>query len=512
MIPTPTRNGNKIEGDFYPLQKAELIALHRSKIINNAAFVHFALRYENPFCDRPLTLLIKEFALRWGMSENSAYKALAKLKSVGIIKFNSGKVTIEWESETRQKNTAIPKKNSQNGKKLSDQQMDLPNGKKLSDQQMDLPNGKKIVGSANELSDQQKNCQNGKNQPPECPSDNDPEPSQTLQTNQTSQTIQNGMEGVENSGSDPDLDLVNKEIPELEQNCSRQTEDSQEEKPVSKEDPNQDQSSATVVQDTTKRCTNQPTVIQDTTKRCTKSEEIVETLHATSLQKVEVSSNGNASNVCKIPQDLINKLEELHIPLDEKVRKAIADHHISQAYGAMRHVENTWESINNPRSVFLHQLPLQRVQKGQKPLSEEFLQWYQWAIADGLVVERPPEHLPKNFRGEPRVTLVIDHYWLEDWEKVRDNPDDYRQKIDPSLHKKLLAQVKNVFKKMPDAEPEFTLNDKLKDHILGPEVYQQIKHTHDIEFTEEGQPYQATEIIEIEYDEDGFPVEEVKQC
>jgi hypothetical protein len=60
-------------------------------------------------------------------------------------------------------------------------------------------------------------------------------------------------------------------------------------------------------------------------------------------------------------------------------------------------------------------------------------------------VDRLPEHLPKNFRGEPRVTLVIDHYWLEDWEKVRDNPDDYRQKIDPNLHKKLLAQVKNVF-------------------------------------------------------------------
>jgi hypothetical protein len=178
----------------------------------------------------------------------------------------------------------------------------------------------------------------------------------------------------------------------------------------------------------------------------------------------------------------------------------------------MRHVENTWESINNPRSVFLHQLPLQRIQKGPKPLSNEFLEWYQWAIAEGLVVDRPPEHLPKNFRGEPRVTLVIDHYWVEDWQKVRDNPDDYRQKIDPNLHKKLLAQVKNVFKKMPDAEPEFTLNDKLKDHILGPEVYQQIKRTHNVEFTEEGSPYAATEIIEIEYDEDGFPVDEVKQC
>ncbi|NQZ60817.1 MAG: hypothetical protein HRT59_01330, partial [Crocosphaera sp.] len=46
-IPVPTRNGNKIEGEFYPLQKQELIALKRSRLINNAAFIHLALRYEN---------------------------------------------------------------------------------------------------------------------------------------------------------------------------------------------------------------------------------------------------------------------------------------------------------------------------------------------------------------------------------------------------------------------------------------------------------------------------------
>lgn len=125
------------------------------------------------------------------------------------------------------------------------------------------------------------------------------------------------MEGVENSGSDPDLDLVNKKIEDYEQNYSQQEEVKQE-KQINPKDPKQDRSSATVVQDTTKRCTTQPPVIQDTTKRCTKSEEIG------SQQKGEVSSNGNVSNVCKIPQDLINKLEELHIPLDEKVKKVVS--------------------------------------------------------------------------------------------------------------------------------------------------------------------------------------------
>jgi hypothetical protein len=56
---------------------------------------------------------------------------------------------------------------------------------------------------------------------------------------------------------------------------------------------------------------------------------------------------------------LKNNLEELEIPLDSKVLKAISSHHISQAYGAVAHVEKTWEIIDNPKSIFLYQLPKQ---------------------------------------------------------------------------------------------------------------------------------------------------------
>ena len=53
MIPKPIRDKRgKVMGEFYPLQKHELIALRKAKLINNTAFVHLALRYENPFCDR----------------------------------------------------------------------------------------------------------------------------------------------------------------------------------------------------------------------------------------------------------------------------------------------------------------------------------------------------------------------------------------------------------------------------------------------------------------------------
>ncbi len=64
----------------------------------------------------------------------------------------------------------------------------------------------------------------------------------------------------------------------------------------------------------------------------------------------------------QIPQDLRNKLQELEIPLDGRVRKALASHDLSQAYGAVAHVEDTWETINNPRGVFLFQISRQPVE------------------------------------------------------------------------------------------------------------------------------------------------------
>jgi hypothetical protein len=514
MIPLPKRNGKKIEGEFYPLQKAELIALRHGKIINNAAFVHFALRYENPFCDRPIEILPKEFALRWGMPESSVYEAIAKLKDKGIFKTRLGKVTIQWVIHSQQET------HSDNPEFLRDPRI-----------HSEIPEN--IPESQNELRDPRIDSEVPENRPPKPSSNKDFNLSQTLQTNQTSQTIQTGVEGVENSFQDPDLDLVNKENCLNEQNYSQQEEVKQEKK-VNFKDPGK----VEIFRDAVQCNTENTEVVQSSTPigtkelsqeqsfeigverpltstqdrlgtqeiaECTKSEKIGTQAY------VEVSRNGNAADVCKIPQNLLNKLEDLGISIDEQVRRAIADHDISQAYGAVKHVENTWESINNPRSVFLHQIPKQRVQKGPKPISEEFLEWYQWAIAEGLVVDRPPEHLPKNFRGEPRVTLMIDHYWLEDWEKVRDNPDDYREKIDPKQAKQLWAKAKSVLKAMPDPSPEVTLNEQLNDPILGAELYPKIKHTHHVEFTEVGRPYAATEIIDFEYDTEGIPVGEVKQ-
>lgn len=67
-----------------------------------------------------------------------------------------------------------------------------------------------------------------------------------------------------------------------------------------------------------------------------------------------------------LPADLKAKLEELEIlkgsNRDKKVYAAIACHDLSQAYKAADHVKNTWENIDNPRGVFLFQLPRQRAE------------------------------------------------------------------------------------------------------------------------------------------------------
>lgn len=97
-IPTPNRINNQVQGQFYPLQREELIALRKNRLINNVAFVHLALRYENPYCDRPIEIIPKEFAERWYLPESSIYEALGKLKRLGVLALKTGRVLLQWLS------------------------------------------------------------------------------------------------------------------------------------------------------------------------------------------------------------------------------------------------------------------------------------------------------------------------------------------------------------------------------------------------------------------------------
>jgi hypothetical protein len=131
----------------------------------------------------------------------------------------------------------------------------------------------------------------------------------------------------------------------------------------------------------------------------------------------------------KINEELEEQLRSLEIPLDQVVRKCIEKHHISQVQKAIAHIENTWEDIRNPRSVFLYQVPKQTVEKPLKnPLTPEFLDWYSGAISQGLVLDRPAKTLPLNHFREPLVILPDGRQM--DWQRVRDG--DVQPLLSPS--------------------------------------------------------------------------------
>jgi hypothetical protein len=153
-IPTPQRINNKLQGEFYPLQKQELIALREAKLINNTAFVHLALRYENPFCDRPVEINPKEFGLAWNIPESSVYEAIGKLKKLGILLIKKGKVIIEWVKEK----ISIPVVVTEPcGSVDLSQEQDSPPPETLRDSRINSEIPEKILRSQNYLRDPRKN-------------------------------------------------------------------------------------------------------------------------------------------------------------------------------------------------------------------------------------------------------------------------------------------------------------------------------------------------------------------
>ena len=116
----------------------------------------------------------------------------------------------------------------------------------------------------------------------------------------------------------------------------------------------------------------------------------------TKKKKTNQIQNGGEEN-CQISEQLKAKLEELSIPLDKKVRNAIASHDISQAYGAVVHIENTKESISNPRGVFLFQINKQPVEPMGSRVRE-----YKASDFSGYTLEHIKSMYPNSWREAAR--------------------------------------------------------------------------------------------------------------
>ncbi|MEA5498012.1 hypothetical protein [Limnoraphis robusta] len=168
-IPNTNRENGKVEGDFYALQKHELLALREAKLINNSGFVHLALRLENPYCDRDIEIIPKEFASRWNIPQSSVYEALGKLEAAGAINIKSGKVIIEWSN--------------------SQQKDDSGNPENLQKPRIDSGNPERILETQNELRKPRMDSGNPENRPLEPAPAKDFNSLRLIQNIQTNQTL-----------------------------------------------------------------------------------------------------------------------------------------------------------------------------------------------------------------------------------------------------------------------------------------------------------------------------------
>jgi len=168
---------------------------------------------------------------------------------------------------------------------------------------------------------------------------------------------------------------------------------------------------------------------------------------AEKISRAVTQNNTEVLSPSKIPTALIDKLSELEIPLDEAVRGAIASHDISQAYGAAAHVEKTLDTIKNPKSVFLYQLPKQPIEKFPQSLSSEFLDWYAQASSEGIVEDLPPSYLSRDRFNEPLVRLKQPDpitgapYRLVEWRRVQASPD-----YDPNKDMATISDLSSLLK------------------------------------------------------------------
>jgi hypothetical protein len=354
-IPTPQRTNNKVIGEFYPLQKDELIALRQAKLINNAAFVHLALRYENPFCDRPVEILPKEFALRWSIPESSVYEAIGRLKKLGVLLVKTGKVIVEWVKDK----INIPlvdlsqESNSENQETLQDSRIHSEVSEDLWDSGTNSEMSEKILRSQNNLRDPIINSEMSENRSLKPLSIKDSDSLQTIQTIQTNQT-----------GAVVEKKLKN-------QNLQLSTEGRESGKSKNLEVSTKEQ------------------VKEDLTSKLKHLSDSLARPKSCSQDKTIPQDENNS----QISAEVKAKLEKLNIPLDSKVSKAIASHHVSQVKGAIAHIENTWESIKNPQGVFLYQLPKQPIE-----VSKNKRRHLTAADFGGYTIEHLKNMYPTNWR------------------------------------------------------------------------------------------------------------------
>jgi hypothetical protein len=147
----------------------------------------------------------------------------------------------------------------------------------------------------------------------------------------------------------------------------------------------------------------------------------VATLAQTSARKPKAQSEPTTSAPLNLSSEVIAQLKEVKVDLSRKdILKVLERATIGQISEVIDHMHQHWELIETNYShghttIFIKELN-KRLEggiaerkpksKGKKTHSQEFLDWYAKAIAEGIVIDRPVQHLPTSSSNEPIVTLA----------------------------------------------------------------------------------------------------------
>ena len=328
----------KIQGKFYPLKHEEFIKLNKHLTQSELA-VYLWLKTNDPFGERLVEADTKEIAKDLNVSRRTIQRALVKLREEKLIDL----VITKFHYRIRSKLVSDNSKTSEVKERLRVATSVSPGDIDVAETISMSPKCHPCRQSDPHVAEVTPMSRSSSETPPEQEFQNP----KTIKTNKKLQTNQTAEEKTF---------FQEEEKPEKEVLQDRvQDEESKKEKKLVSLAETLEEIPREVVQEKfkiecTKVCTN-----ERAKKVCTKA------------QKKKVYRSP------EIPSDLKEKLLELEIPLDSKVISAIASHDISQAYGAVAHVENTWDTITNPRGVFLFQLPKQPIEKLGSRYSEEII-------------------------------------------------------------------------------------------------------------------------------------------
>ena len=145
-IPRPQRNDKgRILGEFYPLQRAELLALRDSDLARGPFYVHLCMRFENPWCDRSFAVSVTQFCKRWHIPESNFYRSIGKLQEMQILDWEPREIFFYWKSPTSENQFPLVGDSPSSGSEIPTSESNSPsNGSEIPTSESNSPSSENL--------------------------------------------------------------------------------------------------------------------------------------------------------------------------------------------------------------------------------------------------------------------------------------------------------------------------------------------------------------------------------